>query len=122
MDASLPHNHVSSPALQQLLCNISQHKLLDLAAPCKRYFIAAVFAEPEHMHWRLVSAQDFPHPIPDLVKTYFVGAFFAKEEGGRDFDVARVRYADDDCAGDGGVFDETFFDFEGVDVFAAWGG
>jgi hypothetical protein len=69
-----------------------------------------------------VSTEDFAHPTPDFFKIYSFGALFVKEEGGRDFDVARVRYADDDCAGDGRVLDETFFDFEGVDVFAAWGG
>jgi hypothetical protein len=118
-DASIPRDHVPLPVLQQILRHVPQHKLPDLATPCQRYLIGTILAEPKHMHRCLVSAQYFPYPTPDLIQRYLVRAFLAEQERGRDFDVARMRYADDDCASDGRVLDETFFDFEGVDILSA---
>jgi hypothetical protein len=64
-------------------------------------------------------AKYLPHPSLHFCQIGFVGAGFVVEEGGGYFDVAGVWDADYDGAGDGWVGYEAFFDFEGVDVFAA---
>jgi hypothetical protein len=42
-----------------------------------------------------------------------------KQKGGGYFDVAWMGDADDNGTGDGWMGDESLFDFEGVDIFAA---
>ena len=64
-------------------------------------------------------AQHLPYPALHLSQIWFIRVGLVEEEGSGHFNVARVRDADDDRAGDGWVCDETFFDFERVDVFAA---
>jgi hypothetical protein len=60
-----------------------------------------------------------PYPALHFCQIGLVGAGFLEEEGRGYFDIAGVRDADYDGAGDGWVGYEAFFDFEGVDVFAA---
>jgi hypothetical protein len=94
---------VALPRLQQPLRNISQHKLFDLPAPRQRHLIWTVFAQPKHVHRRFVSTEHFPHPCLDFFEIGFLGPGFELQECGGHFDVAGVRDADDDGAGDGGV-------------------
>lgn len=71
------------------------------------------------MHGRFVSAQHFSHPRFDFVEIGFLGAGFMLQECGGHFDVARMRDADYNGAGDRRVLHKALFNLEGVDVFTA---
>jgi hypothetical protein len=72
------------------------------------------------MHRCLMSTQHLPDPSPNLIEIRLTCAFFMKEKGGRNLDVARMRYTNDNSACYGFMLDETFFDFEWIDVLAAY--
>ena len=64
-------------------------------------------------------AQLFPDPLFQLLVCGLLMIFCQLEECADYFAVVLVLEADYYGPGDSGVGDQTFFDFEGVDVFAA---
>lgn len=75
------------------------------------------------MGWRLVLAHTLDDPVSDfgLGKMRFNGVLLlVVQERCDNLAVVVVFEADDHCERDGRVFEEAFFDLEGVDVLAAW--
>jgi hypothetical protein len=102
-DIFIAFNPFSSalPLLQNLLRNLSKNKLPNLPTPRQRHLRLTVVSQPKDMHRRFMPSKYLPYPALHFCQIGLVGAGFLEEEGRGYFDIAGVRDADYDGAGDG---------------------
>ena len=106
--------------LEQLIPQLRHLKLSDLSRARQGHIKGhTVVAEPEHVRGRLVLAELAADPLAHLVGAQGLVAALEAQKGADDLAVMLVLEAGDDGERDGRVGDQTLFDLQGVDVFAA---
>lgn len=108
------------PLLQQILRNISEYKLPNLATTRQRNLSIAILSQPKDMHGGLMPTQHFPDPALYVSKIRFRRICLAKQKRHRNFHQAGMRNTNDNRTCDRRVSNKPLFNLKRIYILASY--